>query len=74
MTEKRFQWVYIQGDVVQLRDNGMVKHFPSVRLEELLNALHEENIELKEYIQHIHRLYEDTHGINMENEEWWEDD
>ena len=40
----------------------------------LLNILYEENEELKQYIDHIHSLYENTHGINMENEEWWQDD
>ncbi len=43
-------------------------------LNERVRNLIKENKELKQYINHIHTLYEDTHGINMENEEWWQDD
>lgn len=53
MTEnKRFQWVYIQEDkVIRLNDNGIVKHFPPQRLEELLNELNDENEQLKQRIE-----------------------
>lgn len=47
MSEKRFQWVYIQDNKLELRDDGIVKVFNNERLEELLNTLHEENQELK---------------------------
>ena len=47
MTVKRFQWVYIKDNLVELRDDGIVIVFNNVRLEELLNDLHEENQQLK---------------------------
>lgn len=47
MTAKRFQWVYIKDNSLELRDNGIVKVFNNERLEELLNELHEENQKLK---------------------------
>lgn len=47
MTEKRFQWIYIKDNKLELRDNGIVKVFNNERLEELLNNLHEENQRLK---------------------------
>ena len=54
MTEKRFQWVYIQEDkVIRLNDNGIVKHFPPLRLEELLNELNNENEQLKSTIAQL---------------------
>ena len=71
MTEKRFTLVDDEF-VSRIKNNGV--SMTAREIVDCLNALHEENIGLKEYIQHIHRLYEDTHGINMENEEWWEDD
>ena len=49
MTEKRFQWVYIKDNTLELRDNGIVKVFNNERLEELLNDLSEENEQLKQY-------------------------
>ena len=48
MTAKRFQWVYIKDNSLELRDNGTVKVFNNERLEELLNELHDENKQLKE--------------------------
>ena len=44
---KRFQWVYIKDNTLELRDNGIVNVFNNERLEELLNELHNENQELK---------------------------
>ena len=49
MTEKRFQWVYIKDNTLELRDNGIVKVFNNERLEELLNELSDENEELKQH-------------------------
>ena len=49
MTEKRFQWVYIKDNTLELRDNGIVKVFNNERLEELLNDLSEENEQLKQH-------------------------
>ena len=49
MTEKRFQWVYIKDNTLELRDNGIVKVFNNERLEELLNDLSEENEKLKQH-------------------------
>lgn len=63
MTEKRFQWVYIQKDkVIRLNDNGIVKHFPPQRLEELLNELNDENEQLKSEIN----MLKTTIGRNEE--------
>ena len=47
MTEKRFQWIYIKDNTLELRDNGIVKVFNNERLEELLNDLNDENEQLK---------------------------
>ena len=47
MTEKRFQWVYIKDNTLELRDNGIVKVFNNERFEELLNDLSEENEQLR---------------------------
>ena len=49
MTEKRFQWVYIKDNTLELRDNGIVKVFNNERLEELLNELSDENEQLKQH-------------------------
>ena len=49
MTGKRFQWVYIKDNTLELQDNGIVKVFNNERLEELLNDLSEENEQLKQY-------------------------
>ena len=49
MTEKRFQWVYIKDNTLELRDNGIVKVFNNERLEELLNELSDENEQLKKH-------------------------
>ena len=53
MTEKRFQWVYIKDELLDLQDNGVVKTFDNTRLEELLNELHEENKQLKSKLEEI---------------------
>ena len=53
MTEKRFQWVYIKDNTLELRDNGIVKVFNNERLEELLNDLSEENEQLKSTIAQL---------------------
>lgn len=53
MTEKRFQWVYIKDELLDLQDNGVVKTFDNTRLEELLNELHEENQQLKSKLEEI---------------------
>lgn len=50
MTEKRFQWVYIKDNTLELRDNGIVKVFNNERLEELLNELSDENEQLKQQL------------------------
>ena len=49
MTEKRFQWVYIKDNTLELRDNGIIKVFNNERLEELLNDLSDENEQLKQH-------------------------
>ena len=49
MSEKRFQWVYIKDNTLELRDNGIVKVFNNERLEELLNELSDENEQLKQH-------------------------
>ena len=53
MTE-RYQWIYMQENIIQINDNGIVRHLPPERLEELLNEqdktitqLQEENKQLK---------------------------
>ena len=55
MTEKRFQWVYIKDELIQLRDDGVVKIYPNERLEELLNNLNNENEQLKKDRRHFER-------------------
>lgn len=74
MTEKRFIVIddgldFIIRDTITddylIDANGVI---------DVLNDYEKENEQLKQYINHIHALYEDTHGINMENEEWWEDE
>ena len=49
MTEKRFQWVCIKDNTLELRDNGIIKVFNNERLEELLNDLSDENEQLKQH-------------------------
>ena len=76
MTEKRFE-IYCDDNII---DNITKKTYHAYddytanELVELLNNFNDENEQLKQYINYIHTLYEDTHGINMENEEWWEDE
>ena len=53
MTEKRFQWVYIKDNTLELRDNGIVKVFNNERFEEFLNDLSEENEQLKQQIGNL---------------------
>ena len=53
MIEKRFHWVYIKDNTLELRDNGIVKVFNNERLEELLNELAEENKRLKQHITEL---------------------
>ena len=53
MTEKRFQWVYIKDNTLELRDNGIVKVFNNERLEELLNELNDENEQLKQFKEDV---------------------
>lgn len=52
MTEKRFQWVYIKNNSLELRDNRIVKVFNNERLEEFLNELSDENEQLKGEVAH----------------------
>lgn len=56
MTEKRFQWVYIKDNTLELRDNGIVKVFNNERLEELLNDLVEENEQLKSALKELKEI------------------
>lgn len=69
--EKIYEWCVMDYDNILLR---LTTRMDCKDVCEVLNELYEKNIELKRYVQHIHKLYEDTHGINMENEEWWEDE
>ena len=55
----RFQWVYIKDNTLELRDNGIVKVFNNERLEELLNALSEENEQLKKELKALQKKYND---------------
>ena len=58
MTEKRFQWVYIKDNTLELRDNGIVKVFNNERLEELLNELNDENKQLIQKVDFLERIIE----------------
>lgn len=73
MTEKRFQWVYIKDNTLELRDNGIVKVFNNERLEELLNDLSEENEQLKQQIGNLEHTRdfcaECCERLEKENEE-----
>ena len=64
MTEKRFQWIYIKDNILELRDNGIVKIFNNERLEELLNDLAEENEQLK---QTIKEAVNQIHLVHMQS-------
>ena len=57
MIEKRFKCVYIKDNLLELRDNEIVKVFNNERLEELLNELHEENEELKQQLEGIENCF-----------------
>lgn len=59
------------GCIIDQQENKVLS---DVQVRNLLNKLNDENEQLKQYINYIHALYEDTYGINMENEEWWEDE
>lgn len=61
MTAKRFQWVFIKDNELELRDNGIVKKFNNERLEELLNELHEENQRLTKVIEQDEKLIQSTY-------------
>ena len=61
MTAKRFQWVFIKDNELELRDNGIIKRFNNERLEELLNALHEENEQLKNKLKDWHQRTFEAH-------------
>lgn len=73
MTEKRFQWVYIKDNTLELQDNGIVKVFNNERLEELLNDLSEENEQLKQQIGNLEHTRdfcaECCERLEKENEE-----
>ena len=69
MTEKRFQWIYIKNNTLELRDNGIVKVFNNERLEELLNDLAEENEQLKKLI-HIADMLIGWNTIPQVRREW----
>lgn len=56
MIAKRFQWVFIKDNELELKDNGIIKRFNNERLEELLNVLHEENIQYKRELDNIYLL------------------
>ena len=56
MTKKRFQWIYIKDNTLELRDNGIVKVFNNERLEELLNDLNDENEQLKNELRVYRKL------------------
>lgn len=70
MTEKRFQWIFIKDNELELRDNGIVKRFNNERLEELLNELHEENQDLHkkevELGQNYLRLLEENEQLKQQ--------
>lgn len=77
MTEKRFQWVYIKDNTLELRDNGIVKVFNNERFEEFLNDLSEENEQLKQQIGNLEhtrdfcaecceRLEKENEGLKFE--------
>ena len=65
MTEKRFQWVYIKDNTLELRDNGIIKVFNNERLEELLNDLSDENEQLKQYKQSVNDVLKSWSQKNL---------
>jgi chromosome segregation ATPase len=69
---KRFQWIYIKDNTLELRDNGIVKVFNNERLEELLNDLNEENEQLKARIQYLERKIQRERNSYMKEHEKWE--
>ena len=63
MSEKRFQWVYIKDNILELRDDGVVKTFNNERLEEFLNNLVDENEHLKDK---VYEEMDDTLAVLVE--------
>ena len=63
---KRFQWVFIKDNELELRDNGIVKRFNNERLEELLNELHKENQTL---LRKNGAMEEEIECLSEENEQ-----
>ena len=55
---ERFKWVFIKDDELELQDNGIVRRFNNIRLEELLNELHKENAYLKSELNRYKYLKE----------------
>ena len=70
MTAKRFQWVYIKDNTLELRDNGIVKVFNNERLEELLNELHDENKELHKVIEKNEKVIQYKQSVNDVLRSW----
>ena len=66
MTAKRFKWVFIRNNELELRDNVIVKRFNNERLEELLNELHEEN---KLLLRKNGAVEEEIECLSEENEQ-----
>ena len=66
MTAKRFQWVYIKDNSLELIDNVIVKRFNNERLEELLNELSED---LKHELTVSKALRDVVRGLENENEQ-----
>lgn len=73
MAEKRFQWVYIKDELVQLRDNGVVKIYPNERLEELLNDLNDDNKRLIKMLDNVANYMQKQHKEVPIDDfvEWW---
>jgi hypothetical protein len=71
MTEKRFKEIY--PDIIRsnycFTDNG--EPIGDKEVVDLLNELHEENKELQNTIETICKDFEESHGMNIRNADWF---
>lgn len=86
MTEKRFkhsEWYQDDGQLIYWGINDTKKNFVHNMVDEvtveaseqslmdLLNELNDENEQLKQTIENICKDYEDAHGMDIRNAEWF---
>jgi len=77
MTEKRFEVTFNDSDF-HLKDNETGEEFKLIDekvcydyITDRWNALHEENKELQNTIETICKDFEESHGMNIRNADWF---